>query len=81
VFTKDGICTLGDIVIANSIRINLFPGSCTIQGFFTSDATQAKERSYYNQHPTNQFFPLTIEIFGCLRKHANVFLHDCTNAI
>jgi hypothetical protein len=54
---------------------------CASQGFVPSNATQAKEKSYHNRHPTNQFFPLTIETFGCLQKHANVFLHDYANAI
>jgi hypothetical protein len=54
---------------------------CASQGFVPSNATQAKEKSYHNRHPTNQFFPLTIETFGCLHKHANVFLHDYANAI
>jgi hypothetical protein len=27
------------------------------------------------------FLPLTIEVFDCLHKHANMFLHDCVNAI
>jgi hypothetical protein len=45
------------------------------------DVVQDKERSYGNQHPTNQFLYLTIEIFGCLHKHADMFLHDCANAI
>jgi hypothetical protein len=45
------------------------------------DAIQARERSYHNQHPIDQFFPLAIEVFGCFHKHANVILHDCANAI
>jgi len=52
--------------------VNLFPWSCAIQGFVTSNVAQAKERSYRNQHPINQFLPLTIEIFGCLHKHVDV---------
>jgi hypothetical protein len=36
--------------------------------------------SYYNRHLIDQFFPLAIEIFGSLHKHADVFLHDCANA-
>ncbi len=54
---------------------------CVTQGFITSNTTQAKEMSYRNQHPTNQFFPLVIEVFGYLHKHADVFLHDYANAI
>jgi hypothetical protein len=81
VLTKDSICTLVDIVIADPKRIDLFPWSCATQGFVAFDAAQAKERSYRNWHPTDQFLSLTIEIFGCLHKHANVFLHDCLNAI
>jgi hypothetical protein len=32
------------------------------------------------KHPTNQIFPLAIEIFGCLQKCIDVFLHNCANA-
>jgi hypothetical protein len=52
-----------------------------IQGFVASNATQAKERSYHKQHPIDQFLPLAIEVFGCLHKHVDVFLHNCAIAI
>jgi len=81
VFTKYGICTLTDIVITNLMWLDLLPWSCTIQRFVAFDATQAKERSYCNWHLVNQFFLLTIEVFGYLHKHADMFLHDCANAI
>jgi hypothetical protein len=81
VFIKYDIHTLANIVIANPMQMDLFPWSCVTQGFATSNANQAKENSYCNQHPINQLFPLTIKVFGCLHKHANVFLHDCVNAI
>jgi hypothetical protein len=81
VLTKNGIRTLTNIVIANSTRTDLLPWSCATQGFVVSNAIQAEERSYHNWHPTYQFLPLTIEVFGYLHKHANVFLHDCANAI
>jgi hypothetical protein len=42
---------------------------------------QTKEQSYRNSHPTNQFLPLAMEIFGCLHKKVDVFLHNCANAI
>jgi hypothetical protein len=61
--------------------MDLLAHSCTIQRFTAFNATQAKEKSYHNWHPTNQFRPLTIEVFGCLHKHANVFLHNYANAI
>jgi len=81
VLTKDGICTLANIVIANAMFVDLPPQSCTIQRFATSNATQAKERSYHDQQPTNQFFPLAIEVFKCLHKQAYVFLHNWINII
>ncbi len=62
--TKDGLHTLVDIVIVNPTCVDLFPQSCTTQGFATSNIAQAKERSYYDQHPTYQFLPLAIEVFG-----------------
>ncbi len=55
--------------------------TCTTQGFVTSNAAEAKEHNYYDQHPTNQFLPLEMEVFGCLHRHADVFLHNCANAI
>jgi hypothetical protein len=42
---------------------------------------QAKKKSYRNWNPTNQFLPLAIEVFGCLHKQVDLFLHDCANAI
>ncbi len=81
VFTKNGIHTVVDVVIANPTQVNLFFQSCTIQRFVAFNATQAKERGYHNWHPTNPFLPLAIEVFGCLHKQINVFLHNCANAI
>jgi hypothetical protein len=57
-----------------------FINLCAIRGFATSKAVQVKERSYCDQHPINHFLPLTIEVFGCLDKQVDVFLHDCANA-
>ncbi len=80
VLTKNGICTLVDIIIVNPTRAYLLPQSYAIQGFATSNAAKAKERSYCNRHPINQFLSLAIEVFGYLHKYADVFLHDCANA-
>jgi hypothetical protein len=60
VLTKDGIRTLADVVIIDSMQVY------SIQGFATSNVAQTKERSYRTQHPTDQFLLLTIEIFDCL---------------
>jgi hypothetical protein len=81
VLTKDDICTLTNIVIVDPTWVDLLFRSCTTQRFVALDAPQAKEKSYYNWHPTDQFFPLTIEVFGCLHKHVDVFLNECANAI
>jgi hypothetical protein len=54
---------------------------CTIQGFEAYDVIQSKERIYCDRHFVNQFVLLTIEVFGCLHKQVDVFLHDCANAI
>ncbi len=74
--TKDGICTLVNIVIANAMFVDLPRQSCTTQRFATSNAIQTKERNYRDQHPTNQFFPIAIKVFKCLHKHAYVLLHN-----
>jgi hypothetical protein len=75
VLNKNGFHTLA-IIIVNLIQANLLPWSCTTQGFATYDAAQTKEKSYRNWHHIDQFLPLTIEIFGYLHKHVDVFLHD-----
>jgi hypothetical protein len=60
VLTKEGIHTLTDVVIVDPTQVDLLPWSCTIQRFTASDKIQAKENSYHNQHPINQFLPVTI---------------------
>jgi hypothetical protein len=57
VLTKDDICTLIDIDIANLIWVDLFSWSFATQGFVVFDVTQIKEMSYRNCHPINQFLP------------------------
>ncbi len=81
VLAKDGICTLVDVVIVDPMQTNLFPWFYATQRFATFDVIQIKERNYHDRHPTNQFLPLAIEIFGCLYKQVDVFLHDCANTI
>jgi len=81
VFTKYDIRTLANVVIVDPTRADLLSQSCATQRFVTSNATQAKERSYRNLCPIDQILPLVIEVFGFLHNHANVFLHDCANAI
>jgi hypothetical protein len=51
VFTKDGIRTLVDVVIVDSIRTYFLPQSYTTQGFAASNAVQSKERSYATDTP------------------------------
>jgi hypothetical protein len=78
---KNDIHTLANIVIVDPTQTYLLPQSCTTQGFIALNVVQAKERSYYNWHPIDQFLPLAIEVFDYLHKHADVFLHDYVNAI
>jgi len=81
VFTKYGIHTLGNIIIANLTWIDLFPRSVITQRSIASNVAQPKEKSYDNRHPIDQFLPLPIEVFGCLHKNVDVFLHNYANAI
>jgi hypothetical protein len=43
------------------------------------DVAQEKIKNY--QNPTDEFLPLTIEVFGCLHKQVDAFLHDCANVM
>jgi hypothetical protein len=51
------------------------------KGAITTDATRSKKRSYHNRHLIDKLVPLAIEVFGCLNKHIDVFLHVYANAI
>jgi hypothetical protein len=42
-FTKNGIGTLTNIIIANPMRADLFPQSCATQKFIASNVGQAKK--------------------------------------
>jgi hypothetical protein len=79
--TKDGIHTVVDVVITDPTWVYLLCWFYTTWGFVTFEVAQAKKKSYCDQHPTNHFLPLAINVFGCLEKQANVFLHDCANAM
>jgi hypothetical protein len=81
VLTKDDIHTLVDIIIVSLMWAYLLPWFCATQELDAFNVASAKERSYHDWHPINQFFPLAIEVLGYLHKQANVFLHDCANAI
>jgi hypothetical protein len=68
VFTKDGIYTLVNVVIIDPTWRDLLPWTCITQILVASDVAQAKERNYRDQHPTNQFLLLTIEVYGYLHR-------------
>jgi len=40
-----------------------------------------QRKELLKQYPIDQFLLLAIEVFGCLHKQVNVFLHNCANAI
>jgi hypothetical protein len=61
--------------------VDLFSRSCATQEFVASYAVQAKERNYCDRHPIDQFLLLAIDVFECLHKYINVFLHNYANAI
>jgi hypothetical protein len=81
VLTKDRIYTLTDVVIANTMHVDLIFWSCTTKGFAASNAAQAKKKSYRDWHPIDQMLILAIEVFECLHKQIDVFLHNYANVI
>jgi hypothetical protein len=52
--------------------MDLLLRSYATQGFVAFEVVRTKEKSHCDQHPTNQFFLLTIEVIGCLDKQADV---------
>jgi hypothetical protein len=71
VLIKNGIRTLTNIIIVDPMQMDLLPWSCSTKGFDASN-------TIHDQHPTNQFLPLAIEVFGCPHKQGRcVFTHLC----
>jgi hypothetical protein len=69
VFTKVfGIHTLVDFVIVDLTQANLFPNLVQLKDLLSSMLFKLKKKSYHNEHPTNQFLLLIINVFGCLNK-------------
>ncbi len=78
--TKDDIHTLANVVIPNLMQIDLFPNLAQPKDLLPPIDSN-KKKTYYNQHPIDQFFPLEIKIFECLHIQANVFLHNSANVV
>jgi hypothetical protein len=41
--------------------------------------THAKQMSYHDQHPTYQFFLLSIKVYSHFHKQMDIFSHECAN--
>jgi hypothetical protein len=77
VLTKDSILTLVEIVIIDPMRVDLLPDLAQLKDF--PPLMQLKLGK--GVITTNTPLIIIIKVFGCLYKHANVFLHDYANAI
>jgi hypothetical protein len=51
VLTKDGICTIVDVVIVNPMRMDLLPQSCETQKFVALNVVQAKKKVIVTNTP------------------------------
>jgi hypothetical protein len=61
--------------MANPSRLDLVSQVVSSHGLAMMVSTQAKEGLYHDGHSTNTFFPIAIEVFGCLHYQADDFLH------
>jgi hypothetical protein len=77
VLTKDSILTLAEIVIIDPMRVDLLPDLAQLKDF--PPLMQLKLGK--GVITINTPLIIIIKVFGCLYKHANVFLHDYANAI
>ncbi len=65
--TTNGIYTFANVVIYDLTHVNLFSWIVFSLGIATTITTQANVVLNCDQHPKDDFIPLTIEIFGCLQ--------------
>jgi hypothetical protein len=73
----DGIHTLVNGIIINSIWANLVSRATFSLGVAAIVVAQGKERFYRDYYPTNVFFLLLV--FGYLHKQIDNFFHRCAN--
>jgi hypothetical protein len=74
----NGVCTLIDVIIASSTRVDLILQVVFSHGVIVIIATQAKDNFYRNWFLVDMFFPLAVKVFGCLHQHADEFFHNVT---
>jgi hypothetical protein len=67
-------------LLTQFVRI-YFPDFEQLKNMLSPMKLKPKKKSYHKQHPIDQFLLLVIQVFGCLHKQVNVFLHNCANAI
>jgi len=80
-FTKDGIRTLIDVIIANPMSKFTPPILHNSKICHLQCGSSKKKGSYCNQHPIDQFLPLIIEMFWLFRQIGLCVLHDYANPI
>jgi hypothetical protein len=71
------ILTLTKIVITNPTQANLIPDLAQLKDLPPSMRLKARKGAITTSTP----LIIAIKVFGCLYKHANVFLHNCAKAI
>jgi hypothetical protein len=64
----DGLYMLTNVVIVNSIQIDLVSRITLSHGIVVTTATQMKDGLYYNWFSTNMVLPFVVEVFGCLHQ-------------
>ncbi len=75
----DGVYILLDVVIANPIQVDLVLQVALSHGVVAIVVAQVKNGLYCDQFLLNMFFPLVIEVFGCLYQQQDEFFHQCAN--
>ncbi len=77
--TTNGTHTLVNIITMDPISENFASQIAFSQGVATMIIIQAKVMSYHDQYFEDDFIPLVVGIFGCLRKQMNDLFHQCAN--
>ncbi len=75
----NGVCTLIDVIIANSTSVDLILQAVFFHGVITIIATHVKDNLYHNWFVVDMFFLLVVKVFGCLNQHVDGFFHQCAN--
>ncbi|CAM6100549.1 unnamed protein product [Calypogeia fissa] len=76
VFSRAGVRSLADMVVADPTGASMVSSAAHIPGHAASHVARLKEEAYAIRHPGDLFYPFAVEVFGALHPAVDQFLRS-----